>query len=286
MAEMVPGTFVYWAAEVRAMSVMNHDQQPRSGGIGKFLVIGAAAIAVLALVYAGITMLMRPAAQPDAAPVARTEPAPEPPAAKPAEPEAPADTPAARRPRPRKAEPAPPEPAAPPPPAGPMLIVESDVPGASVFVDRKFVGTTPLRTTEVAGGSHQLNASVTGEEGLAQTIEIGESGETTITLRFKEVRLNASVAVVHKHGMGSCEGRLVATPDGMRYDTVNKKDAFSITFSQLESFDIDYLKKELKVKQRGGKNWNFTDKSENADKLFVFHRDVTKAREKLAALAR
>ena len=40
------------------------------------------------------------------------------------------------------------------------------------------------------------------------------------------------------------------------------------------------------MKQKGGKNWNFTDKSENADKLFVFHRDVTKAREKLAAQGR
>jgi hypothetical protein len=142
---------------------------------------------------------------------------------------------------------------------------------------------TPMRTTDVAGGAHQLNASVTGEEGLAQSIDVADTGETTITLKFRDVRLNASVAVVHKHGMGSCEGRLVATTAGMRYETANKKDAFSIPFSQLESFEIDYLKKELKVKQTGGKNWNFTDKSENADKLFVFHRDVTKAREKLSA---
>ena len=265
------------------MSVMGHDQQPRSGGMGKILAIGAAAVALLAAAYFGVTTMMEPEAKPEPAPAVRTEPAPPPPAAKPAGPEERAENPAARKPRPRKVEPAVPEPAAPPPPAGPTLIVESDVPGASVFVDRKFVGTTPLRTTEVPGGSHQINASVTGEEGLAQTIEVAEAGETTITLKFKEVRLNVSVAVVHKHGMGSCEGRLVGTVDGLRYDTSNKKDAFSIAFSQLESFDIDYLKKELKVKQKGGKNWNFTDKSENADKLFVFHRDVTKAREKLAA---
>jgi len=92
------------------------------------------------------------------------------------------------------------------------------------------------------------------------------------------------VAVVHKHAMGrSCEGRLLATPQGIRYDTANKNDAFAFPLSALEAFEIDYLKKELKVKQKGGKTWNFTDKSENADKLFVFHRDVTKAREKLAA---
>jgi hypothetical protein len=247
--------------------------------MGRFLVIGAAAVAVLALAYAGVTMMMKPEAKPEPAPV-RTGPAPEPPPAKAAEPEKTTEAPAPRRPRPRKEEPAAPAPAA--PPAGPTLVVESDVPGASVFVDRKFVGTTPLRTTEVAGGSHQLNASATGEEGLVQTVEIAETGETTITLKFREVRLNAAVAVVHKHGMGSCEGRLVATTDGLRYDTANKKDAFAFPFSALEVFEIDYLKKELKVKQKSGKSWNFTDKSENADKLFVFHRDVTKAREKMA----
>ena len=125
---------------------------------------------------------------------------------------------------------------------------------------------------------------MTGEEGLAQSIDVADTGETTIALKFRDVRLNASVAVMHKHGIGgACEGKLVATTAGIRYETANKKDAFSLTFSQLESFEIDYLKKELKVKQTGGKNWNFTDKSDNADKLFVFHRDVTKAREKLAA---
>jgi len=268
------------------MSVMNHDQQPQSGGMGKFLVIGAAAIALLALAYVGVTMMMKPEAKPEPAPVAQAEPAPGPPAAQPSEPETPADTPAARRPRPRTEAPPAPEPAT-PPPAGPTLVVESDVPGASVFVDRKFVGTTPLRTTEVTGGSHQLNASATGEEGLAQTVDVAETGETTVTLKFREVRLDASVPVVHKHAVGrSCEGRLVATPDGIRYDTANKGDAFSFPFSALETFEIDYLKKELKVKQKGGKTWNFTDKSDNADKLFVFHRDVTKAREKLAALGK
>ena len=265
------------------MSVMDHDPQPSSGGMGRFLVVGAAVLALVAAAYFGVTMLMKPAPKPE--PVQATREAPPPaPAAKPAEP-APADeTPAPRRPRPKKDEPKPAEPAAPPPAAGPVLIVDSDVPGASVFVDRKFVGTTPLRTTEIAGGSHQLNASVTGEEGLAQTIEIAETGETAIALKFREVRLNASVAVVHKHSMGrSCEGTLAASPEGMRYVTANKGDAFAFAFSALEAFEIDYLKKELKVKQKGGKTWNFTDKSENADKLFVFHRDVTKAREKLAA---
>ena len=37
------------------------------------------------------------------------------------------------------------------------------------------------------------------------------------------------------------------------------------------------------VKQKGGKTWNFTDKTAaNADALFVFQRDVEAARKKLA----
>jgi len=263
------------------MSVFDEEEQPRSGGTGKFLLIGLAALFVVGLIAALATSLMRSAPEPAPAPQARTE-APAPAVTpKPAETEPEAEPAPARKPRPRREAPveAPP----PPEPAGPVLIVESDVPGASVFVDRKFVGMTPLRTTEVAPGTHQLNASVTGEDGLAQAIEIAESGDTSVTLRFKEVRLNASIAVVHKHGAGSCEGRLAATVEGLRYITTNKKDAFSLGFGDLETFEIDYLKKELKVKQRGGRTWNFTDKSKNADTLFVFHRDVTKARDKLAA---
>jgi len=280
-----PRAVLYCAAGDSRMSVMNHDQEPGSGGIGKFLLIGAAAVALLAVVFLAVTLLTRPAPDQNAAPSrARTASAPPLVAPKPAGSEKEGEAPAPR-PRPRREKSAAPEPA-PPPPAGPTFVVESDVPGASVFVDRKYVGTTPLRTTEVAAGTHQLNASVTGEEGLVQTVEIAASGETAITLRFREVRLDASVAVVHKHAMGSCEGRLVAAPAGLRYDTSNKKDAFSIPLSSLEVFEIDYLKKELKVKQRGGKSWNFTDRSENADKLFIFHRDVTKAREKLAAQSR
>jgi hypothetical protein len=49
----------------------------------------------------------------------------------------------------------------------------------------------------------------------------------------------------------------------------------------LEAFDVDYLEKNLRVKPRKGKLFNFTDLEGNADRLFVFHRDVEKARERL-----
>ncbi len=103
-------------------------------------------------------------------------------------------------------------------------------------------------------------------------------------MRFQEVRLNATTGVAHKHGVGGgCEGTLRATVDGLAYETSNKGDAFSLRYDQVETFEVNYLEKNLRVKQRGGKTWNFTDRqADNADRLFVFHRDVQAARDKLA----
>lgn len=216
--------------------------------------------------------------------------------------EAPAETPKRSAPAAKKVEPAPvaepapkraaakktAEPAAEPAPAAPKadaatLVVESDVPGASVFVDREFVGTAPVTLKDVAAGTKRINLSAEGFEGVQRSVEVSP-GENTVTMRFKEVRLNTSVGVAHKHGMGGgCDGTLRATIDGLQYETSNKGDAFNLSYAQVESFEVNYLEKNLKVKQKGGKTWNFTDKAAtNADKLFVFHRDVTAAREKLA----
>ena len=185
--------------------------------------------------------------------------------------------------RPRCVSPAspPPTPAAPARTAG-VLRVRSDVPGASVFLDRKFLGTTPLDVDGLAAGSHRLNVSVDGYEGHAQAIEIGET-PADVDVRFKDVRLNAAVPVVHKHGVGSCSGQLVADPAGLRYETANREDAFTLRFEDVDIFVVDYLKKNLRVKKRGGRTWNFEDPKGQADPLFVFHRDVEKARARLAA---
>ena len=264
------------------MAVLNHKPEPRSGGMGKVLAIGAGIVALLVVAWVAYTMLAPPPTKPkEEPPPVRTE-APKV-VPRPVEPEKAVEEPRTVKPRPKREKPVEAPPAPPPGPTGPTLVVDSDVPGASVFVDCKYLGTTPLRTAEVTPGSHQLNASATGEEGLAQSIDVAGTGETSVSLRFHEVRLDASVAVVHKHTMGACEGKLTATPGAITYETANRKDAFSFPLKDLEVFAIDYLKKELKVKQRGGRTWNFTDRSENADKLFVFHRDVTKAREKMGA---
>lgn len=150
-----------------------------------------------------------------------------------------------------------------------------------MFIDRQFVGTTPVTADNVKPGTHQLNVTAEGFEGIAQTIDV-EPGPRDLTFRFREVRLDAMLAVVHKHGIGSCQGRLVATADGIRYETDDRDDGFSVPLSDLETFQVDYQDKNLRIKLRKGRQFNFTDPDGNADRLFVFHRDVEKARERLA----
>jgi hypothetical protein len=217
-------------------------------------------------------------------PPPQTARAPEPPPAVLPTPEVPEPGSAPVRPSPRRRVPEPREPEPPPEPAAPetgTLHISSDVEGASVFVDRIYVGTTPVTAANVAPGSHRLNVSAQGYDGFADTIEVAP-GEREITVRFKEVKLDASIDVIHKHGIGSCRGRLVATPQGISYVTDNTNDAFSAPLLTLETFEVDYLKKNLRIKLRGGRTYNFADPDDNADRLFVFHRDVEKARERLA----
>jgi hypothetical protein len=173
-----------------------------------------------------------------------------------------------------------PEGAAVPTPSAVVLQVQSDIAGASVFLDREYVGTTPLTLENLTAGTKRLNVTAEGQDGYTDTIEL-TPGTNKVNVEFRRVRLNASVPVVHKHGMGSCQGTLAASVRGLTYDTANKGDGFVLTFDEVDQFDVDYLKKNLRIRRRGGKTWNFTN--ESADALFVFHRDVSRAREKLAA---
>ena len=261
------------------MSVFDDEPSPRSRRWPVLLVVFMGA-AVAAAGSWFVLSQRKPA--PRAAGPVREAPAPPRPSPKrepaPSRETAPAPT---DRPGPVREPAEPMAPAAPSPTAG-VLRVRSDVPGASVFLDRKFLGTTPLDVDGLAAGSHRLNVSVEGYEGHAQAIEIGEA-PAEVEVRFKDVRLNAAVPVIHKHGVGSCSGQLVADPAGLRYETANREDAFTLRFEDVDIFVVDYLKKNLRVKKRGGRTWNFEDPKGQADPLFVFHRDVEKARARLAA---
>lgn len=207
-------------------------------------------------------------------------PAPAPAAPPPAPPPAVAAPAAAA---PRRAAPAPPAPPPAPVEAAPTtatLHIDSDVPGAQVFVDRQFVGEAPATAPDLKPGSHVINVSAKGYEGVSTTVTV-EAGPRDVVVKLREVRLDVKLRVVHKHRMGSCSGQLIASPNGLRYETTDKDDAFSATLLDLDTFEVDYLAKNLRIKPQKGKRYDFTDPDGNADRLFVFHRDVDKARERL-----
>ena len=246
--------------------------------------VGIAAALVM-MIGLGAIFLLRDVPAPATAPAPTPAAAPAPKPA-PVKKETPPPSPAAVASAPRKAVPkkAPPAPVAAATTAAPTLAhlsLDSDVPGASVFIDRQFVGKTPLSLGSLEPGTKRLQVTADGFESVQRSINL-VAGGNTISVRIKAVSLNVKVPVVHKHGMGSCEGTLIATIEGFKYETSNKNDAFTLPLMQAEQFSVDYLEKNLRVKQKGGKTWNFTDKNPNADALFVFHRDVEAARKKLA----
>jgi hypothetical protein len=235
-------------------------------------------LAIAALV--GVALLIVRVSTPETEPVETVEappPAPAPVAPPPeAPPPEPAPAPPAPRPRPA------PRPGAPAPVEAPAvagtLEISSDVPGAQVFVNRAFVGEAPVTVPNLEPGSYQINVSAKGYESIARTVEVA-SAPVDVLVKFREVRLDARMDVVHKHRFGSCRGRLVATPQGLRYETTDKNDGFNVALLDLEVFEVDYLDKNLRVQARKGRRFDFTDPEENADRLFVFHREVEQARE-------
>jgi hypothetical protein len=152
-----------------------------------------------------------------------------------------------------------------------------------VFLDRVFLGYSPVTTSEFKPGRHQVNVSAAGYDGVAQSVDLPESGSSTIEIKLAEVRLNETVEVVHKHRVGSCQGQLVANLSGFTYKPKTGNDGFAFALDAVEAFEVDYLEKNLRLKQRGGRTWNFESPTGSADPLFVFHREVERARTKLAS---
>jgi hypothetical protein len=122
------------------------DETPAEGAAASRAPLVVAGLVALLVAGSAIWMLSRDGEErpaTTAAPATPTRPAPESPVA--TAPAAPTSESAPRRP----AAPAPTEPAAAPVATAPRanaatLVVESDVAGASVFVDREFVGTAPV----------------------------------------------------------------------------------------------------------------------------------------------
>ena len=259
------------------MSLLQHQLKPEAeepSRTGRFVLIGLIVIGCGVAAY----FSMPPPEEP--APVTATADPPSPPPSDP-EPDPIAAAPVA--------EPAPEldvvaEAAPPSARLEPLLRVASDIPGASVFLDRRYLGTTPFELSEVSPGPHRLNVSAEGYEGFARNIELGNE-PVSIDVRFLEIRLSASVAVTHKHRFGSCAGMLRADLDGIRYETTDD-DAFSISLTAVEQHEMDYLERSLTLKRREGRTYNFTVEQDTVDALFVFHSDVERTRERLAGSPR
>jgi len=242
-------------------------------GMNRGLFVGIGAVVGMATVATLVWLVSTRARTPSPAPpsVEFT------PASSPSPTANPAATPSARSPKP--AEPAAPKPDSAVPTTG-TLLFESDVPETTVFIDRVFVGTLPAKSENVTPGSHQLTFSAPGYDGIRMTIDV-EPGTRTITAKFKEIVLDERANVTHKHAIGSCAGVLRASPQGLQYETTNAGDAFSTPLPSLETFELDYLSKTLKVKIRGGKTYNFADSEGNVDRLYAFHQTVDKVRKRL-----
>jgi len=189
------------------------------------------------------------------------------------------DRPAPSRPAPPTSTPvtSTPEPVA---PTTATLHITSDVPGAQVFIDNKFVGTAPATAQDVVPGQRKINVQAPGYEGVIEFVDVAV-GPRDLMISLKTIRLDQKVSVTHKHRVGSCAGTLIATPEGVRYVTDNKDDGFSVSLQNLETFQADFLQNNLKLKIRGGRSYDFTDPSGKAEALYLFHQEVDKVRQRV-----
>ncbi len=58
--------------------------------------------------------------------------------------------------------------------AGSLMVVRSSPPGAQVYLDDQYVGTTPMSRENVALGTHRVRVSREGYQPVTRTIEVGE----------------------------------------------------------------------------------------------------------------
>jgi hypothetical protein len=96
------------------------------------------------------------------------------------------------------------------------------------------------------------------------------------------VRVDASMAAVHKHRLGSCQGTLRVTSAGLAYATADRDDAFRLPFGEIDEFQLDREGDNLRVRQRGGRTWNFGSPTESTAALAAFHRQAERARRMAA----
>ena len=93
-----------------------------------------------------------------------------------------------------------------PTPTTGTLLIKSDVPDTSVFLDRVYLGTAPATASNLTPGTHHLTMSATGCDSYSEDIEV-TAGTHELSRSVKTIRLDAKLDVVHKHAFGSCKAR-------------------------------------------------------------------------------
>ena len=155
--------------------------------------------------------------------------------------------------------------------------VASNVRGATVALDGEARGTAPVAIAELAPGTYELVVSAPGYKTHSETVEYAGGGRDIRVELVESVTivLSEAVAVKHKHRIrGGCEGVLRASPEGIRFES-DHKDAFFVSFSELEQIGFD--KNKLNVKVQGGRSYNFVERNDNEDALARFHERVDEA---------
>jgi hypothetical protein len=51
-----------------------------------------------------------------------------------------------------------------------------------------------------------------------------------------------------------------------------------MAFAEVEAFDLDAEHKNLRIRRRGGKTWNFTTRGDATAALAAFHKDAARFR--------
>ncbi len=159
------------------------------------------------------------------------------------------------------------------------IVVDSNPPGAMVFLDRNFKGNAPVTIGDLQPREYRLTVSAEGYEVQNRRVHVERA---PVRERFDLVAptatLDVNVEVVHKHRFGSCSGVLHVGPEGFDYRT-DHRDAFQLPFAQVEAFEFDYIANNLRLKVLGGRTYNFESPTDDRDALFVFHGAVTEFRE-------
>ena len=154
----------------------------------------------------------------------------------------------------------------------PSMRIVSDVPGATVFLDRNYIGTTPVDIKAVEPGEHQLTVSADGYDMYTETVSV-TTGHKDVRVSFEQaaLELTESVSVIHKHSFGNCNGTLIADSAGIRYET-DHKDAFATLYGSLERLEVDYIKKNMNLKVRKGKTITSPNRAATRTRSSCFKR--------------